>query len=185
MARSPSRNPSIESPGAGRRRLLQLLTLPLCAAACGREALPRAAVGVGDPFPSFELPDLQRRPRRLADFLGRPLLLNFWATWCPPCRAEMAGLQVLHRGLAAYGGAVVAVSVDDDINLVREFVLQVGVEFPVLLDTGRAFATAALRLSSYPTSFVLRRDGRVGEVVVGARAWEAPDELPRLLAAAA
>lgn len=184
MAQFPSRRTSTDVPVAARRRLLRLLALPLLAGACGRETAPQAAVGIGSPFPAFELPDLQRRPRRLADFLGRPLLLNFWATWCPPCREEMAGLRVLHRGLAATGGAVVAVSVDDDINLVREFVLRGGVEFPVLFDAGRAFASSALKLQSYPTSFVLHRDGRVGEVVVGARAWEVPAELQRVLAAA-
>lgn len=97
----------------------------------------------------------------------------------------MVGLQVLHRGLQAAAGSVVAISVDEDLNLVREFVLQVGVTFPVLLDDGRALASRGVGLQSYPTSFVLRADGRIGEVVVGARAWESPAELQRVLSAAA
>lgn len=184
MARSPSRRLSTDFPVPGRRRLLQLLTVPLLAAACGRVQSPPAALRTGDSFPDFELPDLQRRRRQRAEFVGRPLLLNFWATWCPPCREEMAGLQVLHRGLQAAGGSVVAISVDEDLNLVREFVLQVGVAFPVLLDAGRALASGAVGLQSYPTSFVLRGDGRIDEVVVGVRAWGSPAQLQRVLAAA-
>ncbi|HEX5804038.1 MAG TPA: TlpA disulfide reductase family protein [Azospira sp.] len=158
-------------------RLWPLLVLP---AGCARA--PAAPVAVGDPFPAFELSDLQRQPRRRDDFLGGPRLINFWATWCPPCRAEMTGLQVLHRQLQAQGGGVVAVSVDDDANLVREFVLKLGIDYPVLLDPGRALAAGVLRLTAYPTSFLLRADGRVAEVVIGERDWASPERVAAVLA---
>jgi peroxiredoxin len=175
-----SKKASTASPEIRRRLFLGLLALPI-ASAC--QPTGRAnGVRVGDVYPNFELPDLQRHRRKFAEFAGGPLLVNFWATWCPPCRDEMAGLQVLHERLQSSGGGVVAISVDDDINLVREFVLQTRVSFPVLLDAGKAFASGVLALQAYPTSFLLRSDGRVGEVVVGVRSWETSVEHQRVLA---
>lgn len=179
--RSPSRNTwRTEVAAPGRRRLLCLWPLLVLPAACARA--PAAPIAAGDPFPAFELPDLQQRPRRREEFLGGPRLVNFWATWCPPCRAEMAGLQVLHRQLRNAGGGVVAVSVDDDVNLVREFVLKLGIDYPVLHDPERSLAAGALQLAAYPTSFLLRADGRVAEVVIGERDWQAPERGAAVLA---
>jgi len=168
---------------ARRRRLLGLLPAGWLLAAC--RPPPSPDWGVGLPFPDFALPDLGGQLLRRADLAGAPRLLNFWATWCPPCRAEMAGLRVLHRRLQAQGGGVVAISVDDDSNLVREFVLSLGIDYPVLLDRQRTLADGRLRLASYPTSVLLRRDGRVAEVVIGERAWDAAAEIDAVLAALA
>ena len=92
--------------------------------------------------------------------------------------------MLLDRHLRLVGGTVVAVSVDEDMNLVREFVLKAGIEFPVLLDKGRQFAESRLRMRSYPTSFVLRPEGDVGAIVVGAKDWGAQVQIVAVLAAA-
>jgi peroxiredoxin len=161
---------------------MALWSTALLGISCGR-APRHPVVEVGELFPAFELPDLQQRIRHSVDYSGMPLLLNFWATWCPPCREEMAGLRILHRQLQFAGGAVVAVSVDDDINLVREFVRKSGIDFPVLLDQGRTFAEGRLLLRTYPTSFMLRPEGRVSEIVIGARNWEVQEQVDAVLSA--
>jgi peroxiredoxin len=125
----------------------------------------------GTVFPAFSLPAADGQMHGSGDYAGSPLLINFWATWCPPCRAEMPDLQALHLRFAARGLRVLGVSVDDDANLVREFLLKQPVDFPVLLDSRRALAEGVLRLNSYPVSCLVGRDGVVVEVIYGARPW--------------
>jgi peroxiredoxin len=136
-------------------------------AGCG-ERKPFAAVG--KPFPGFRQVDIDGRLVDSAVYAGQPLVLNFWATWCPPCRSEMPDLEIVHRGYAARGMRVFGFSIDDDANPVREFRLRTGVSFPLLIDAGRKFATA-LGVTSFPTTFLVARDGRVTEVLVGPRPW--------------
>lgn len=134
---------------------------------CG-ERKPFAAVG--QPFPGIKMMDIDGRPVDTSTFAGQPLVVNFWATWCPPCRAEMPDLEIVHRGFGARGVKVLGLSIDDDPNPVREFRLRVGVTFPLLLDAGRALSSA-LGITSFPTTFLVARDGRVTEVLVGPRPW--------------
>lgn len=122
-------------------------------------------------MPGLELPDLEGRMVRL-DGLGKPLLLNFWATWCPPCRAEMAGLDRLHRSLGAAGLVVFGASVDDDANLVREFILQQGIGFPMVWDRAGKMAKMTLGIRGFPTTLLVRRDGVIADVVTGQRDWD-------------
>lgn len=156
--------------------------LLVMAAGCEQTRRP-SAIASGDRFPDFELPALDRRIWRREDIIGAPRLINFWATWCPPCRAEMAGLQALHERLRERGGGVVAIAVDDDVNLVREFLRTLAIDYPVLVDPGRVYASSRLVLQSYPMSFLVDRSGVVADVVVGAREWDAPGELAAVLAA--
>lgn len=100
------------------------------------------------------------------------MLVNFWATWCRPCRAEMPALDALYRESRARGLEVLAVSVDADLQLVREFVLQTGVTFPVLFDRGGEATRRELSIAAFPTTLLVGRNGLVGEVVVGAREWD-------------
>ena len=164
-------------PVAGRRRALHLLACAGVGAVSGfllsgcRSTDSSSALRAGMAFPAFELPGADGRIHRFGDYAGSPLLVNFWATWCPPCRAEMPDLQALQQRLAARGLRVLGISVDDDINLVREFLLNYPVGFPVLLDSRRALAEGLLRLNSYPTSYLVGRDGVVVEVIYGARPW--------------
>jgi thiol-disulfide isomerase/thioredoxin len=116
-----------------RRQLLALIAAaPLLPAisACS----PNAADDlVGSSLPELVLPDLWRAYDQFRDF-GKAMLINVWATWCQPCRAEMAGLDRLYRSLSPQGLQLLGVSVDEDMNLVREYVRQAGVSFPVLSD---------------------------------------------------
>ena len=124
-------------------------------------------------FAPVELPVLDGSPFRLGD-ASLPCLINFWATWCPPCRAEMASLNRLHRDFAARGLGIVAVSVDEDTHLVREYVRQSPLEFAVLLDTGGKLASR-IGVSAYPTTFLLDKAARVSSIWVGDRNWDAAE----------
>lgn len=174
---SPSKRPS--RPLQGRRRLLgALVALPTLLTGCSPKAGSQPPAGslvgplVGQLLPVIELPDLNGRPIRLGE-ARQALLLNFWASWCPPCRAEMGSLDHLYQIWGAAGLGVYGISIDDDINLVREFVLQNHITFPILADRAGALTQGQLALRNFPTTLLVGSDARVVEVVVGARAWDA------------
>jgi len=125
------------------------------------------------PVTDFRLPDLEGRPRSADEWRGRVVLLNFWATWCAPCREELPALETLHRALAAEDFAVVAVSLDGSPpEIVADFVARTGVSFPVLHDRERELADR-LGVRGYPTSLLLDREGRPVLAVEGAWDWSA------------
>jgi len=126
---------------------------------------------VGERFPVAILTDLGSSPVSLARYGGSALILNFWATWCEPCRREMPSLQKLGTLFRPDALQVVGIAVDDDVNLVREFVLRYGIGFPVLLDRDQRLAHDVLRLPGFPTTYLVRRDGVIAARVIGDRDW--------------
>ena len=121
----------------------------------------------------FELAELGGDARALSAFSGQLVLLNFWATWCPPCVEEMPSLQNLHDALEEDAFSVVAVNVQEDDATVEEFVHRLELEFPVLLDrngtTTRRYAVRGL-----PTSYLIGPDGRVLAAKAGFHLWDQP-----------
>jgi thiol-disulfide isomerase/thioredoxin len=115
----------------------------------------------------------------LARYAGRPLVLNLWATWCEPCREEMPSLQRLDEMYDDAALRVVAVSVDDDANLVREFVLRYRLTLPVLLDPGGQ-RMQPLRIAAYPTTLLVAGDGRIAATVTGGRDWSSAQTLEQI-----
>lgn len=120
-------------------------------------------------MPALSLPGLDGA--RLV--LGGPCLINFWATWCPPCRAEMAALNRVHRDFAASGLAVLGIAVDEDLNLVREYLRSQALEFPILLDPGARLAKSEFGVEGFPTTWLVDRNGHCREIWVGERDWDA------------
>lgn len=162
-----SRRPS---EGLGRRRLLlALAALPAILAGCGRGS---GRAPVGEPLPDIELADLDGRRYRLLDSSGSPLLINVWATWCPPCRAEMASLERLYRALAPHGLRMLGITVDEDLNLTREYLLHARISFPVRSDPGGNRMADLLQTRAIPATLLVGRDGRIGRVVIGERVWD-------------
>ncbi|PWC42094.1 TlpA disulfide reductase family protein [Azospirillum sp. TSO22-1] len=109
----------------------------------------------------------------LADFAGKPLLINFWATWCPPCRAEMPSLQRLSLRLAARGGLLIGLSEDTNPFPVREYLRSQGFTFARHIDPDHATARR-LGLADYPTTLVVDAAGRTRTRLVGAANWDDP-----------
>lgn len=104
-------------------------------------------------------------------WLGRPLVLNIWATWCAPCRSEMPSLQRLEALVAPAGIRVVALSLDTDRNLVREFVLKYGLGFPVGIAAAPHEAGPLLGAAALPLTLYVDADGRIAGRHLGAREW--------------
>ena len=136
---------------------------------------------VGDLAPGFTLPDLEGRIHGLDDLRGRVVVLNYWATWCPPCVDEMPSLQKLHEALDAKGLSVVAVSVDERFEDIKRFVETFELTFTILHDEGMRTARV-YQTFKYPETYIIGRDGRVKSKVVGERDWVAPSVIRDLVA---
>jgi peroxiredoxin len=135
---------------------------------------PRAAdlsLWTGGPPPMLELKDLDGRLHRLSDYRGRVVLINFWATWCAPCRDEMPSIQELKRKLSGRPFVVLAVNLDEPESRIRNFLTQVKVDFTVLLDPDRQVAKA-WQARVLPASFVIGPDGRIRYSLVGEINWD-------------
>jgi thiol-disulfide isomerase/thioredoxin len=129
------------------------------------------------PAPAFTLPDEQGHSRSLADYHGKVVLLNFWATWCPPCRDEMPSMTQLAQELRSEPNfALVTLSVDDDWAPVKGFFKGQAPAFQVLLDKG-ARVSQAYGTTVYPESYVIDASGKVIAKLVGPRDWTDPAAL--------
>jgi peroxiredoxin/Cu/Ag efflux protein CusF len=137
----------------------------------GQAAGRPSSAGVSVPAPDFALPTLSGGSLRLADIRGKVVLLNFWATWCVPCRTEMPAIEALSQRYKDQGLQVVGINMDVlSTTSVEAFVKEVGVTFPILLDpswtTARAYKVVGL-----PTTYLIDRSGNVVVREVGERNW--------------
>lgn len=115
---------------------------------------------IGSQAPDFALLDLQGTERRLRDYRGQVVLVNFWATWCGPCRLEMPSLQARAERYADEGFVVLAVDDDEPEDVVRAFGDELGLSIPLLLDPGGK-VQALYRVRGYPSSVFIDREGVV------------------------
>lgn len=123
--------------------------------------------------PDFALPQPDGTLYRLAETRGGPVILNFWATWCPSCRAEMPSMQRAHQMLAEEGIAVVAVNVGDDAQEVAAFLAEMPVDFPLPMDADTKITTR-YPVIGLPTTFIIDPDGRLVYSATGERDWDDP-----------
>jgi len=125
----------------------------------------------GEPSLDFTLVDLEGNQVRLIDHLGKVVFLNFWASWCPPCRAEMPSMQKLHEKMQGEDFIILAVSIDKGgKSVVKPFIENGGFAFPVLLDPqGRAANKYGVR--SIPTTFIIDKSGTIVDRTIGSRDW--------------
>lgn len=130
----------------------------------------RAAPEVGEPTPDFELPDLDGRKVQLSGFRGKVVVLNFWATWCPPCVEEMPSLNRFQEMFAPRNVVVLAVSVDDDEEALRRFVADHRLKMIIARDPGRK-VSARYQTYKYPETYVLDRRGRLVQKLIGPADW--------------
>lgn len=120
----------------------------------------------GDQAPEFSLEDTLGTRHNLADYRGQVVLLNFWATWCAPCKLEMPAIQERYDDHQGQGFQVLAVDFDESSSTVKAFADELNLTFPLLLDPGGE-VQKQYRIRGYPTSVFLDRDGVVRNVYVG------------------
>jgi len=138
----------------------------------------RAAIGVGDPFPSLSAGGLSGP---VPDIKGRVVLVDFWASWCAPCKASFPAYARLHTDLASADFAVIAISVDQDVAAYRAFLRKTNPPFAVARDTDQQL-TRQVEVPAMPTCFLIGRDGRVHFVHRGFQGPETEAEIRRELA---
>lgn len=124
--------------------------------------------------PDFELKTPTGESIKLSDLRGQAVLINLWATWCPPCRAEMQSIERVYQEYKEQGFTVLAVNMtyQDDPLSVMPFVNEQKLSFPILLEETGEMAMA-YQLRSLPSSYFVRRDGIINEVVIGGPMSEA------------
>jgi len=146
--------------------LLMWLALRPSTPTTSTAAPPNNGVEVGLPAPAFNLESLDGEQVALSDHLGEVVVVNFWATWCPPCRAEMPGIEQVYQAHKDEGMVVLAINGQEEAVLVKNFIDENGFTFPVLLDSN-AEALRAYNARSFPMTIVVDRDGVVQYKQVG------------------
>ena len=126
--------------------------------------------------PQFELKDLNGRSVRLSDFRGKVVLINFWATWCPPCRAEMPDLVKLQRDHRKDGLQIIGVTYPPEKkSRVRRFARSLKVNYPIILGT-REIKDRFSSEETLPLTIVINRNGKVSDIIIGILLREEFDE---------
>ncbi len=145
--------------------LLVILALALLATGCSPN--PTQGTKVHSLAPDFQLYNLDGNRVSLSDFRGKPVLINFWATWCPPCRAEMPYIQEIYEEWTNKGLLVLAINIGERSSKVEEFMRSNSLSFAVLLDTKQDVAQR-YNITGIPTTFFIDKDGIIQDKVIGA-----------------
>ena len=153
-----------------------MLALPAVQAAELKPMTPRVA------FSPLALRDLDGKTHTLADYNGKVVLINFWASWCPPCRAEMPSIQRLKQRMAGKPFVILAVDMAESENQIRAFLKQMKtakIDFTILRDTNGK-TLKAWKVFVFPTSFVLDANGQLRYSLLGSTEWDAPNTVQRI-----
>jgi peroxiredoxin len=168
--------------------LLMFILLPagVASAGSGRPTEPAPGAGLsGSPAPDFTLPLVGGGEVRLADLRGKLVLVNFWATWCPPCVAEMPSMERLYAQLQKSGLEILAINAEaDGLTMLPDYLKKHPHTFPVPVDT-EGNVQELYGVFRFPESFIIGRDGKVVDHIIGGRDWsekQAIDHFKSLLA---
>lgn len=150
-----------------------LLTL---LAGCSESSPTPTAVAARESAPDFTAADLHGKSVRLSDYRGKVVFLNFWATWCPPCRAEMPSMERLHGVMDDKNFAILAVNIENDSSSVKDFLTQNPHSFKVLSDAD-AKVQNLYKVFRFPETFLIDKQGKIIQHYVGARDWSSVEFL--------
>lgn len=153
--------------------IIVLVALVLCA--CEDKTLASLNVVAGEPFPAIVVKSLEGNDVSLDSSSGKAQVINIWATWCGPCRHELPSLQRLKSKLDDKKFDVIGISVDNDDHLVREFLIEQKVSYPNFLDTDSVIVNDVLGVRVYPSTYLVRSDGIIEEIILGWREWDSPE----------
>jgi thiol-disulfide isomerase/thioredoxin len=153
-----------------------MMLLCACGAAPAALAATPGEVGIGETLPDATLQGLNGPPRKLSDFRGRPLLINVWASWCGPCRAEMASLERLAWMDMAGSFSVIGISTDDYPDKARAALQASNATISHYIDSKLRLENM-LGASQIPLTVLVDADGRVLRKIYGAQRWDGPQAL--------
>jgi cytochrome c biogenesis protein CcmG, thiol:disulfide interchange protein DsbE len=182
MAEPSTSTSSIPPPRPGGSRLLIVLAgaaiFALVFGIVWMQSAKYELLAVGKQAPDFDLTDLNDKPQRLSDFRGKVVFLNFWATWCKPCREEMPSMEVLHKNFEKDGLVILAVSIDRVTTTkdIPPFIKGMNLTFPVLIDSWGKTDKPYKRMG-VPETFIIDQQGVIREIVIGPRDWTRLDSL--------
>lgn len=140
---------------------------------------PKTSVEEPQEAIDFTLKDLKGKTHTLSDYKGKLVFLNFWATWCPPCRAEMPSMQKMYEESDKDKFVMLAVNLREPANKVEDFAQKNGYTFPILLDSSGRIGSK-YRVHSIPTTFIVDQGGKLVAKISGSREWSWKD-LKKLL----
>jgi len=126
---------------------------------------------IGDKAPDFELTTVDGEQLKLSDFKGKRVMLNFWATWCPPCREEMPAMELFFKDMDAVVLAVNLTDMEVNKKQVTDFINTYGLTFPVLLDE-KGEVSSLYRISPIPTTYMIDSQGFIRHKAYGALTYE-------------
>ena len=154
-----------------RHLIVLVLMLGLVVSGCGGgHKIPR----VGDLAPDFTLVDRRGKTWTLSQLRGQVVFVNFWATWCPPCRQELPYMQGLFTQMAGKDFQVLALLNKDEVDLADDMAREKGLEFPILDDT-KGEVGVRYGLTGLPETFIVDKKGIIRKKVLGAAHWNAPE----------
>ena len=136
-------------------------------------AYANSAAAPGRFAPNFSLKDLNGKVRHFSDYRGKLVIVNFWATWCPPCRMEIPSMERAYEKLKNRGFVILGIDVGENWSSVAPFAEQMKMKYPVLLDRNST-VSRKWGMIGLPTSYVIDPHGRVVDVLVGGRNWLDP-----------
>lgn len=142
----------------------------------GSAAATPGEIPVGALLPEAQLNALVGSAAKLSSFRGKPLLINVWASWCGPCRAEMGSIERLYQRYGSKGFNVVGISTDDDHAAAAKFVKLSGVSFPNYIDRNLVLENM-LGANRLPLTVLVDGEGRVIKKIAGSRAWDSPEAI--------
>ena len=131
----------------------------------------------------FELRDLDGNMHKLSDYKGKTVIVNFWATWCPPCRAEIPSMQRAWKILKDKNVMMLAVHVGGNEDKIWAFLTDFGIDFPVLID-GNSKVSRSWPMMGLPTTFIVDPQGKTALRAIGGREWDDPALIKSILALA-
>ena len=162
------------------QKILVIISILVALLGCSE---PGSESWQGQLLPAVTITGLDRPDSHTQDFRGKVLVFHIWATWCPPCRRELPGLDRLSRSLDPERFAVIGLTVDKDANLAREFLLKHGISFANYIDVDQTIASDPLGAKYYPETFLVAPDGTVFRHFIGEQDWES-DAMRQVLVSA-
>lgn len=158
---------------------IMMSSLVVLFAGCGQS--PQQPVAVkGQPAPQFTLVDTKGKTWNLAELRGKVVFVNFWATWCPPCREEMPSMQAVHASMPDESFVMLSILSNDDPAQATAMAERTGLTFPILIDpeskVGQAYG-----LTGLPETYIIDKQGVLREKFIGGVQWDSAEALQMLM----